>query len=159
MSGDDGYRPRVPQTQLVVDQTFDGRSLYRVRATVAAHAAACGLSPRRSGDLVLAVHELAANAVQHGGGGGRLRIIKQRGELLCEVTDEGQGGPAAIAGAASHLAVAWRIERGHGLWLVRQLAEQTSVRTGPAGSAVTVSMGLDPASPLPPSHLFMVGGG
>src|SRR5579872_2306597 len=59
---------------LILDQAFDEDSLYALRATVAAHATQAGLAPGRSDDLVIAVHELAANAVRHGAGHGRLRV-------------------------------------------------------------------------------------
>src|SRR5580658_7633829 len=57
----------------VIDQVFDAGSLYALRSAVAAHAADAGLPEGRIEDLVLAVHELAANAVRHGAGQGRLR--------------------------------------------------------------------------------------
>src|SRR5438046_10287596 len=57
-----------------LDQAFDGDSLFALRATVAAHGSRAGLSEGRTRDLVLAVHELAANAVRHGAGRGRPRL-------------------------------------------------------------------------------------
>src|SRR5580704_16283973 len=51
---------------LILDQAFDEDSLYALRAAVAAHATQAGLAPGRADDLVIAVHELAANAVRHG---------------------------------------------------------------------------------------------
>src|SRR3984957_16034567 len=73
----------------ILDQVFDADSLYALRAAVAAHAADAGLSPGRADDLVIAVHELAANAVRHGAGHGRLRIWRSEAALLCEVSDDG----------------------------------------------------------------------
>jgi Histidine kinase-like ATPase domain len=55
-------RPDLP----ILDQAFDADSLYALRAAVAAHATQAGLTPGRAGDLVIAVHELAANAIRHG---------------------------------------------------------------------------------------------
>ncbi len=52
--------------QPILEQALDGDSLYRLRASVAAHALQAGLSQRRADDLVIAVHELAANVVRHG---------------------------------------------------------------------------------------------
>ena len=50
----------------ILEQAFDAGSLYALRAAAAAHAAQAGLPPVRVHDLVVAVHELAANAVRHG---------------------------------------------------------------------------------------------
>jgi Histidine kinase-like ATPase domain len=61
------------QPPAVLDQGFDNDSLYALREAVAAHAMQAGLAEGRVGDLVLAVHELASNAIRHGGGRGRLR--------------------------------------------------------------------------------------
>jgi anti-sigma regulatory factor (Ser/Thr protein kinase) len=125
----------------VLDQTFDGDSLYVLRAAVAAHGARAGLAEDRVGDLILAVHELAANAVRHGAGHGRLRIWITGGELHCEVTDD---GPPPTDAAAVNDSVQWNIEPGHGLWVVRQVADRTSLYGGPSGSVVAVSFTLGP---------------
>ena len=77
---------------LALDQAFDGDSLYALRAAVAAHGSQAGLSDGRTRDLVLAVHELAANAVRHGAGQGRLRLWAAHDAVRCEVTDEGAPG-------------------------------------------------------------------
>jgi anti-sigma regulatory factor (Ser/Thr protein kinase) len=58
-------------------------------------AARAGLSEDRASDVVLAVHELAAHAVSHGAGHGRLRMWKLPASLTCEVVDGGSPGPAA----------------------------------------------------------------
>ncbi|HEX3193183.1 MAG TPA: ATP-binding protein, partial [Streptosporangiaceae bacterium] len=75
-----------------LDQPFDGDSLYALRATVAAHGSRAGLSDGRTRDLVLAVHELAANAVRHGAGQGRLRMWTTPDGVRCEIVDDGADG-------------------------------------------------------------------
>jgi anti-anti-sigma factor len=138
----------------VLDQVFDGDSLYALRAAVAAHGSQAGLAEGRVGDLVLAVHELAANVVRHGAGRGRLRIWNTAGVLRCEVTDD--GAPQAAGGGAetgSRDAAAWRIDSGHGLWLIRQIADQTSVRAGPSGTVAAVSFAVGPPGKLTPFDL------
>ncbi len=79
-----------------LDQSFDGDSLYAVRAAVAAHASEAGIPEGRIRDVVLAVHELAANAVRHGAGQGRVQLWITGDGIRCEVTDA--GAPAAGAG-------------------------------------------------------------
>ena len=133
---------------LILEQAFDAGSLYALRAAAAAHAGQAGLSPARVYDLVVAVHELAANAVRHGAGQGQLRIWADDGALYCQVTDgqparddaaRAAGDPGSPDGQAALQAAAWQIEHGHGLWLVRQVADQAWLRTGPGGSTATVT--------------------
>ena len=136
----------------VLDQTFDADSLYTLRAAVAAHASQAGMPEGRVGDLVLAVHELAANAVWHGAGHGQLRFWRRADAVVCEVSDDGPaGGDAGDHGPAD--AASWSIDFGHGLWLVRQLADQTSIRTGAEGTVAVVSFALAPAGQPPPFSL------
>ena len=118
---------------LALDQAFDGDSLYALRAAVAAHGSQAGLSEGRTRDLVLAVHELAANAVRHGAGQGRLRLWAAHDAVRCEITDEGAPGEADAADAAR-----WQAEPGHGLWLVRRIADSASVQSGASGTVAAV---------------------
>jgi anti-sigma regulatory factor (Ser/Thr protein kinase) len=131
----------------ILDQAFDGDSLPALRVAVAARAARAGLPPHRADDLVVAAHELAANAVRHGAGHGRLRLWQRENALECEVTDDGKPpapgarpGPGPGPGDAAR----WPSERGHGIWLVRQVADEASLRSGPGGTVVTVSFSLQP---------------
>ena len=131
-------RPGVSVTagdgeSLTLDQAFDGDSLYALRAAVAADGSQAGLSEGRTRDLVLAVHELAANAVRHGAGQGRLRLWAAHDAVRCEVTDEGAPGEADAADAAR-----WQAEPGHGLWLVRRIADSASVQSGASGTVAAV---------------------
>jgi anti-sigma regulatory factor (Ser/Thr protein kinase) len=115
-----------------LDQAFDDDSLYALWAAVAAHGSQAGLSEGRTRDLVLAVHELAANAVRHGAGQGRLRLWAAPDAVRCEVTDTGIPGEAADAAR-------WQAEPGHGLWLVRRIADSASVRSGASGTVAAVT--------------------
>jgi anti-anti-sigma factor len=137
----------------VLDQGFDNDSLYALREAVAAHAMQAGLAEGRVGDLVLAVHELASNAIRHGGGRGRLRIWDTGAMLHCEVADDGAAQSAIDAGVGAGGAAQWRIDPGHGLWLVRRVADETSVQAGPSGTVAAVSFTLPPSGGLPPFQL------
>jgi anti-anti-sigma factor len=131
----------------VLEQEFDDGSLYALRAAVAAHASRAGLSEGRTGDLVLVVHELAANAIRHGAGHGRLRLWTAADAVRCEITDD---GPAQ---AADRDVARWRVESGHGLWLVRQIADQASLDSGPSGTVAAVSFASGPPGDPVPSGL------
>ena len=98
------------------------------------YATARGMPEDRAGDVMLAVHELAANAVRHGPGHGRLRLHVIAGTLHCEVSDP---GPSNRDGA-----VPWPVRQGHGLWLVHTTADHVLVASGPHGSLITAEFTL-----------------
>ena len=144
MAGDRGQRATghgptggLPPGPAVLEQDFDAGSLYALRSAVAAHAAAAGLPPGRVYDVVAAAHELAANAVRHGAGHGRLRLQAADGFLTCQVSD---GGPAAVGGDENPGAAQgapWPAEHGHGLWVIEQVASQFTIDRGPAVTTAT----------------------
>lgn len=133
--------PRDPAARAgPLEQLFDAGSLYALRAAVSAHAAAAGLSRQRVYDVTAAVHELAANAVLHGAGHGRVRLWTQDGYLCCQVSDD---GPAGRNGdGALPRALPWPAEHGHGLWIIAQVTDQSSIDHGPAGTTVTARFAL-----------------
>jgi anti-sigma regulatory factor (Ser/Thr protein kinase) len=122
-----------------LEQPFDAASLVALRSTVAAHADRLGLREETIADVVLAVHELATNAVRHGGGGGRLRMWSTDGCLLCEVSDKGAGF-TYLKDQQGHPPLG--ATGGRGLWIVAQLGEWFDVRTGPDGTVATVAIPL-----------------
>jgi anti-sigma regulatory factor (Ser/Thr protein kinase) len=129
-----------------LEQRFDAGSLYALRAAVSAHAAAAGLSKQRVYDVTAAVHELAANAVLHGAGHGRVRLWTQDGFLHCQVSD---AGPARREDSGTlPRAVPWPAEHGHGLWIVAQVTDKSAIDHGPAGTTVTTRFALSPARRL-----------
>jgi anti-sigma regulatory factor (Ser/Thr protein kinase) len=110
----------------VLARDFDASTLSLLREQVMACAAEAGLAGPRSIDVTLAIHELAANVIRHGSGSGRLRVHAAEGVLRCQVSDTGPGdGP-------------WPVQQGHGLWLVRQVANQITMSHSADGSEVTV---------------------
>lgn len=111
---------------------FGPRDLSAVRTLVRTQAAGAGLPAGRVDDLVMAVNELATNAIKHGGGGGRLRTWRQDSELVCQLEDEGH---IADPLAGHHRPVA-TIQGGMGLWMVNQLCDLVEVRTRPRGTVI-----------------------
>ncbi len=147
--GPAGISPVASPVAHLLDQRFDLSSLYQVRAVVAAHAADLGLSLRQANDIVIAVHELVSNSVRHGPGYGRLGLWGSPRELICEVADGGAVRPAGtvpVPAAASHPAddLPWPVVHGHGLWLVRQVADNLAVRRGDDGAIAVVRFTLRP---------------
>jgi len=116
---------------------------------VLSHAVEAGMPKDRARDVMLAAHELAANAVRHGAGTGRLQMRAEDGMLGVQVHDAGPAsrtGPAGTAGLAGQDIPGgdggWPLRPGHGLWVVRQVADQVSVWRGPVGPVVTAAFAL-----------------
>lgn len=137
---------------MLLDQRFGAGTLHLLRAAVLEFAAGAGMPPGRADDVTIAVHELAANAVRHGAGTGRLRMWTAARALCCQVEDAGPPeppGPGSRAGDGGQQAAGsggggWPLQPGHGLWLTRELADQMSVTAGPGGSQVTAVFTLNP---------------
>jgi anti-sigma regulatory factor (Ser/Thr protein kinase) len=110
--------------------------LSSLRAAVSRRGARSGLPPTRREDLVLAVNELAANSIRHGGGAGTLTMWETAAALVCEVTDAGRLEHPL---AGRELPRPGQIGR-YGLWLVNQLCDLTEQRTLPHGNLVRVWM-------------------
>ena len=97
-------RGTAPAGFTPLDQAFDAGSLYALRAAVAAHAAAAGLGRHQVYDVTAVAHELAANAVLHGAGHGRLRLWTDDKFLYCQVSDDGRGAARGRRGRAGRRA-------------------------------------------------------
>ena len=136
MSSDPSEDKAAPSVgSAVLDQAFDGDSLYALRASVAAHAAEAGLSRQRVYDVLAAAHELAANAVRHGAAHGRLRLWADCSSLHCQVShdspaeqDETRPDPAA-----------WQREHAHARWIIDQIADTVTPDHDPCGTTVTAT--------------------
>jgi anti-sigma regulatory factor (Ser/Thr protein kinase) len=118
--------------ETVLDQEFGASSLSGLRGAVLESATAAGLKDERAIDVMLAMHELAANVVRHGAGQGQLLMEITPAGLRCRVSD----ADLAAAEKSGQLA-SWPVVHGHGLWLVQLTADQMEALTGPAGSVVT----------------------
>ena len=135
----DPGRPDDTAAGALLDQRFDGQTLHLLRAAVLAHAVAAGMPQHRAADVMLAVHELAANAVRHSAGAGRLRMQARSGALRVQVRDAGPASPDGHTGTGDldgqdiDDADGWPCQPGHGLWLVRQVTDQVSVLCGQGG--------------------------
>lgn len=130
--------PPAGAGNILLEQGFDEDSLYGVRAAVAAHVATVA-GVRTVDTVVLIAHELASNAVRHGGGQGRLRLWTAEGSLHCEVSDAGAG--LEVPALAGRTLPAPSLPGGRGLWIARQLSE-LSIVTSAAGTTVTATVQL-----------------
>jgi anti-sigma regulatory factor (Ser/Thr protein kinase) len=118
------------------DVPFEAASLGAVRRLVYRSAAQAGLHTARRHDLVLAVSEVAANSIRHGGGEGVLRIWEEADTVVCEVQDAGRIDEP-LAGRERP---AIGQQDGRGLWIANQLCELVQVRSFATGTTVRLHM-------------------
>lgn len=145
---------------MMLDQWFNADALAGLRRAVLAEAVAVGMPSDRANDVVLAVHELAANAVRHGGGTGRVQVQVADGALHCQVSDAGRTTTDGTARMTAVVALRpWLLQDGHGLWLVRSLADQLAIAPSASGSQVTAVFALPKGALCAPSASDSGGGG
>ena len=129
------FETDLPTVDVVVSHRAFGDGDYAVvRADVGAHAASAGLASDRCDDLVLAVHEVAVNSVEHGGATSELRIWEQDQALVCEVHGSGHIDDPMVGRRTP----SWDAERGRGLWLANQLCDLVQIRSGDDGTTVRI---------------------
>lgn len=121
--------------------SIESADLHDVRAFVAARAARHGLPDGALSGLLVAVTELATNAVKHGTPPMAVRLWTEGGDLVCDVADSGLWWPrpAATLGFVPPESAA---AGGFGLWGVRMLADGVQIRAGWDGTVVRLHMRL-----------------
>jgi anti-sigma regulatory factor (Ser/Thr protein kinase) len=103
---------------------------------VAEWAVQAGLRGRRAGDFLIAVNQVASNAVWRGSPTARLKLQVAGGAVaLAEVRDSGRPPPGPpTAPAPGGLAM--------GLQVARRICDEVTIRHSPKGSTVTLCMSL-----------------
>lgn len=128
-------RPLPAPRGTVQQQPFGPGDLAALRALAISRAVLAGLPRSRAQDLALAVSELASNSVDHGGGGGVLRVWTDPDALVIEVTDAGLVADPMAGRRTPTLSQ----PRGRGLWMVNRLCDLVQIRSVPGeGTAVRV---------------------
>lgn len=127
----------LPEPDSVVQVLFFNiDTIHAARHAVERQADQAGLDERRRDDLTLAVSEIAANSVLHGGGEGTLRLWCDDHALVCEIRDRGAileplaGRERPSPGQAS----------GYGLWLAHQVCDLVQIRALAGGGVVRLRM-------------------
>ena len=123
--------PVVPSEGL----EFGAEDLAAVRERAIGHAAAAGLDAERVWELGLAVHEVAANSVKHGGGRGLLRVWHDDDGVVCEISDAGILDDPLVGRHRPDPAD----DGARGLWLANQLCDLVQVRSTDAGAVVRIT--------------------
>jgi anti-sigma regulatory factor (Ser/Thr protein kinase) len=123
----------APTAEVVSELAFTSDDeLAGVRRYLTAWAAQQSLGVEQGEELVLAVNELTANSISHGGGRGILRVWRDGDTLLCEVQDEGQ----IEAPLVGRIRPTPNAHCGRGIWIANQLSDLLQIRSSPAGTVV-----------------------
>jgi len=120
----------APDTAQVI--RFGANDLSLLRTGVRFISEGARLPSEVTEDLVLAVHELACNSIEHAGGQGVLRAWAMPDSLVLEVTDTGVIDDPLV-GREPALDVS---ESGRGIWMANHLCDLVQVRSSEAGTTV-----------------------
>jgi len=132
----------VPTSVAAIDRRFDNQTLHSARHAVAALVTAWGATTDQIDALILITGELAANAVRHGGGHGRLRLWRLPAQVRLAVSDRGPGLPDPTR-AGLQLPPPGALG-GRGLWLVRAFADAVEIYSGGEGATIIVRLAYGP---------------
>lgn len=113
-------------------RTFGAWALNEVRDTVEAAMLAAGFGRDRAEDVVLAVNEIATNAVEHGPGDAELCVWTAADGFVVEVHNQGVLHNPLPGLTAPHPAE----PRGRGVWIARQLCDSLHVWSDGDGTHV-----------------------
>lgn len=138
------------ETWTMLEIPADLAAVTSVRRALVAQLRDAHLGPRVVEDAALVVHELAENAVRHGGGA----RLAPSGAAAVEVSWQIGDGVVDLRvkdlGTAGFDAPAWptvRLDGGRGLHIVEQLCLSWQVQHGPTGTEVSAR--LDTRDPAP----------
>jgi anti-sigma regulatory factor (Ser/Thr protein kinase) len=114
--------------------TFTPWQLTDLRAAVAEVASVAGMRRERAEDFMLAVNEVAGNAVEHGYGTGLWQAWSRGHSVVCEVHDSGSLARPLPGLSLPHPARS----RGRGIWIARQLCDLLHVWSDGDGTHVRI---------------------
>ncbi|MCW2881210.1 MAG: putative anti-sigma regulatory factor, serine/threonine protein kinase [Sphaerisporangium sp.] len=134
-----GATTPLPSGSAVREITFCVGDLPDVRDFAALHARRAGMAEGDIGDYLVAVNEVATNAVTHGAAKARLRVWCDGGDLVIDIHDDGYWIPDEPPGM---IAPHDYSTSGMGLWVARRLAKKLTLRTGASGTNLTMRFEL-----------------
>jgi anti-sigma regulatory factor (Ser/Thr protein kinase) len=133
-------QPLPPPPTHAAALRFDGSTLAAVRKATAKQVLRAGLPAADVDDLVLAVDEVAANAVRHGGGGGTLWLWHEGEAIAAQIHDGGYLSDPL----AGRLPPPPASPDGHGLVVVNLLCDLVRRYTGEEGTTTLLHYGRWP---------------
>jgi anti-sigma regulatory factor (Ser/Thr protein kinase) len=131
---------KIPVGEPNLRLPITGGSPDRWRHPVAAVVADSGLPADRVHEFLIAITEVAANALRYGGDQARLALWVTNDGIVCEVRDDGPGLDDPFAGYIPPTGDD-DTPRGSGLWIARQLCDTLAIELGPRGTTVRLMVG------------------
>jgi anti-sigma regulatory factor (Ser/Thr protein kinase) len=113
--------------------------LHELRAFITERARRHGQSDGTLSNLLVALTEIATNALRHGAPPVALRVWTEQADLVCEIADHGIWNRDTLTG---HLPPKSATAGGFGLWAARMLVDVVQVRSGGSGTVVRLRTGL-----------------
>ncbi|RJL24784.1 sensor histidine kinase [Bailinhaonella thermotolerans] len=129
-----------PPPEAVVHGFAHPRDLLALRHRVREYGTAAGLAPSRVQEVVLAVHELAANILVHALSPGMIRMWAAPGDVVFDVVAPGPPPPPHPDG---YLPPDLDGLGGRGLWLIQTLSGDVESGTTAAGATTRIHAGPD----------------
>ncbi|MFI6794599.1 ATP-binding protein [Streptosporangium canum] len=137
LASGDRSRP-LPAGAAVAELAFCLPDLPDVRDFATVQAVRSGMSQEGLADFLVAVNEVATNAVTHGHATAKavLRMWTVGRTLVVEIHDEGRWAPGETPGETPPAPYA---TSGMGLWVARMISSDITFETGAAGTFITMS--------------------
>lgn len=114
-------------------ESADG--LAELRRRLRSWGTGAALSDSDTDDIVIAVDEIATNALEHGQPPARVRGWSTADAVFVRVDDHGRTGIPATTG---YVRPATDARRGRGIWMARHLADVLTTHNGPTGTTVAL---------------------
>ena|SRR5919112_5871976 len=131
--------PGGDNADVLFESGFDLHGIAMIRHQVATCLRAMGFGEAAIEDFLIAVGEVAGNAIEHGGGVGRIRLGRSGRRVRCVVEDRGPGLPADRHDPPTLARP--DAEHGRGLWLAFALCAVELYST-PQGTRVHLTIDL-----------------
>jgi anti-sigma regulatory factor (Ser/Thr protein kinase) len=109
--------------------------LGKLRRQLRSWGASCGMGDEDTDDIVIAVDEIATNALEHGQPPACVRGWTTPDAWFVQVDDQGRDCIPATTGYRRPRTDA---RRGRGIWIARHLADILTTHTGPTGTTVAM---------------------
>jgi anti-sigma regulatory factor (Ser/Thr protein kinase) len=135
LTDDESPPPTVPADLDIDVHLVSVGDLATLRRRVRTWSDTCGLSDQHTDDIVLAVDEIATNALEHARSPAHVRSWTTPEALFVQVDDR---GGIRIPVAAGYHRPPTDGRRGRGLWMAHVLADDLTTHTGVAGTTVVL---------------------
>lgn len=132
---DDSPPPVVPADLDMDVHLASVEDLAALRRRLRVWSGICGLSDHHTDDIVMAVDEIATNALEHARTPARVRSWTTPESLFVQIDDH---GCTRIPVATGYQQPSTDARRGRGIWMARQLADVLTTQTGVTGTTVAL---------------------